>query len=291
MAFTNTSEAIPCEVILYQILPYKHVEINIFVNTILTMILTVFIIIVNGCFFGLLVVKSEVRKSVNVLYVMLSTSDLIFGLSVLAITSVFATGDFNDFCKLRAVMVVLKYILGSMSLSTVLAITIEIYLAVTSPFRHKERKEKKVLPFMLLAVWILCLVVPILAAHMQHWWKKYLLIFSVYSIVVFTMIVISQRKVHCAIRSSLRLRAGQKHSLKTAILLLICYAVSFLPLLVSHFLLLFKVNELFLNSYITHWACFIATFNPLFNGLIYSLRLPTVKFFFQRAVATESTPV
>ncbi|XP_057302796.1 beta-2 adrenergic receptor-like [Hydractinia symbiolongicarpus] len=289
MTLTNSSDAIICGAFSHQILPYKHVEITIFSTAILTLILTIFIIAVNGCFIGLLIVKAEVRKSVNILYVMLSTSDLIYGLIVLATTSVSVTGDLNDFCRRRSFLAVLKYILCSMSLSAVLIITIEIYLAVRCPFKHRARKEKNVLPFLLLAVWVLCVTVPVLATYMKNWWRKYLLVFPFYSVVVFTMIVISQRKAHCAIRSSVKLRGGQKHSLKTAILLLTCYAVSFLPLIVSNFLLIFSVNDLFVNSYLTPWTCFIGTFNPLFNGLIYSLRLKTVKVYFQRALGTSSS--
>ncbi|XP_057302665.1 uncharacterized protein LOC130636833 [Hydractinia symbiolongicarpus] len=257
----------------YKVLSRNDVRTDIFAFQVLTVIFSAGILLANGMFLFIYITKPKKRRSMKILYALLSFSDFLIGLFTLAVLSVSKYKSKNKHCYMRDVMGAGRFALWTMSLCAIAAILVEIYLAIMKPLTHAARKEKNTISKVLVGAWIVCISFPIICRYRgPQFWDVYSILSWAFIILLLCFIVLVQTTVYLYVKRNPHVRSRDKHAVVTTVIFTCSFFVSFIPIAVIGVYSKFSRHRAFLESYVLPWAHFMNTINGLADPIVCVLR-------------------
>ncbi|XP_057302795.1 adrenocorticotropic hormone receptor-like [Hydractinia symbiolongicarpus] len=265
----------------FEIYKTKVVRWNLIISCYVAILLSCLVIGSNGLLLMLVSAKKSVRSKVNILYVMLSISDLLSGLTYIPVYVYLSIGFYKNspYCFLVPIWSVLGYANTTMSISAIACITMEVYLAVVNPIAYKARVKRKLFPKILTAVWFVCIISPFVTkfAFPNFWWM-YRAFMTVYGFAILISLIICQYRVSAYLHKNQGISSGQrnKKAMRVALEVLFVYGMVSVPSIAFNIINTLKHSPAN-HSYWETWVVIIAGCNALFDTFIYGFRSKELK--------------
>lgn len=254
-------------------------------------ILAALVVVINGMFLLVFLTSPKRRRSVKLLYVLLSLSDFLYGLFTLGVTSVSVTQAFDKQCKLLNALDSGGFAFCTMSLCSIAAISVEIYLAIMKPFTHATRRDKNTMAKILVGVWIICIVLPITSKYyLPNLWDSYAITCWIFIIFLLCFIMLVQTTVYLYVKRNPNMRSGDKHAFVTTVIFTCTYFLSFMPIAIIGIYSKFTSHRAFLESYVMPWTKVMTGFNCVTDPIVCVMRTAKWKeLLFQKSLKRTNT--
>ncbi|XP_057302804.1 melanopsin-like [Hydractinia symbiolongicarpus] len=217
----------------------------------------------------------KLRESSNVLYILLSVSDLLSSLTRLPIYAYLLAGVISNKpqCFLLDLLATHGFIFSTMSMFAISFISVEVYLAVLKPFLYRRLVKGKVLKVLLLLAWIPCIAIPILVMYVYPSVFSYYRSFQVlFVVIMYACLIVYQRYIYCYIKKNERSCNGYKRKVaRIAVQVLAVYGLCFIPWLVVAVIYRFYHSDLII-VFVYPWCIYFVYLNSLFDTFIYGFR-------------------
>ncbi|XP_057302800.1 mas-related G-protein coupled receptor member X2-like [Hydractinia symbiolongicarpus] len=259
-------------------------QINLITATSASLIGSLFIIGINILFICAVAKTNTGKSLLSDLYVMLSMSDLIFGLVSLPMYVTLMTGYINKISSPNILwaQMFISYLFGITSMTAIGAITLELYLAVTKPLTYVARKQKNTLGNLLLVCWLVNITFATVSylVDRSFYHESYKLTAIAYGCSVVIFMGICQLKIHVYLRTGQsRSNLRNKKAANVALMTLLVYLACFLPGGINSYLSLYVFRDSdFRAAFIDPWVYLITMSNSFFDTIVYGFRSKRLNF-------------
>ncbi|XP_057302865.1 melatonin receptor type 1C-like [Hydractinia symbiolongicarpus] len=234
--------------------------------------------ICNGAYILVVLKNKRLRRSNNLLYLLLSISDLVVTAILTVIYGIQITEYRNG--TLTSVASIWSLVVHSfidMSISAILLIQLELYLAVFKPFKYKRTLRKKTLPMLLILAWIPSILIPSVIFLNKSIFQDIIRnLITFYEFSSLLLVAFCQKKVLNYIRKNNHTRRGKKLS-QIAAQILVVYGVSAVAGLVGSIINQFNLATEGYNECVYQWCMFVVLTNTCWDTCIYGLRSAAVR--------------
>lgn len=268
---------------------------NIFAIAILELLLTISVILTNSVVLYALVVKlKRFTESSQALLVFLVVSDLLSGLLLMpvAIYHSFLRSENVQSCSTLRYMRCMGFTLTLITVATILFITVEMLWNITKPL--DEPRSIRTYALLVLLVWLFIFILVILFVYIlpPEIYVLFQAIMSTIGLGIYFFMWIAHYRVNKEVRrmqniyqdsnnssrdSSSNIKTIRKTVRMSKSVLMafgFCY-IPYIVLVICNFVV--GNSNSFLDVYMEPWCDFIALLNPLFDPIIYCLRLNRVR--------------
>lgn len=247
---------------------------------VVSVIISISVTMVNGCFLFLVAIKKKFRNVINYLYVLLSISDLLHGLSNSSLVVVLIRKKWYTRCQVLTATVVIGYVLSLVSVTMLFAITIQVYIAVHKPFVYRSATHRSRMHVILLFVCVILITVPVVIRYLIHdGWLFYKVLVCIFGSIIFCSTIICQYRMYRYLYSNRTNNQSNNHkrALITAILVSTSLAICFIPSILIQIATPFLKDQDVVYRYVYPCTWIMALLNGVFNPLIYCSRSKKVK--------------
>ncbi|XP_057302850.1 lysophosphatidic acid receptor 6-like [Hydractinia symbiolongicarpus] len=265
----------------FEIYKTEVVRWNLIISCCVAILLSCLIVAANGLLLMLVSAKKSARSKMNTLYIMLSISDLLSGLTYIPVYIYFLIGFCKNspYCFLVPIWSVLGYANTTMSISAIACITMEVYLAVINPIAHKTRVNKKIFPKILIAIWLVCIISPfVIKFAFPKVWLTYRAFITIYGFTILVSLIICQYRVNAYLHKNQGSSSEHrnKKAIRVALEVLLVYGMTSVPSIAFNIINTLKHSPAN-HSYWETWVVIIAGCNALLDTFIYGFRTNQLK--------------
>ncbi|XP_057300348.1 melatonin receptor type 1C-like [Hydractinia symbiolongicarpus] len=234
--------------------------------------------ICNRAYILVILKNKRLRRSNNPLYLLLSISDLIVAVSLTVIYGIQITEYLNNTStRIASIWSLVVHSFVNMSISAIILIQLELYLAVFKPFAYKTILRKKTLPILLILAWIPSIIMPSVIFFNKSIFQDIVrTAITVYEFFSLLLVAFCQKKVIKYIRKNDHTRRGRKLS-QVAAQILVVYGVSAVAGFVGSIVNQFNLATQVINDSVYEWCMFAVLTNTLWDTCIYGLRYVVVR--------------
>ncbi|XP_057302792.1 uncharacterized protein LOC130636957 [Hydractinia symbiolongicarpus] len=275
----NASDYTDCGSHSYQLSSSHYARINFVIVSCSTAVCAFLAIIVNLWFiFAEIGWNKRERRThhANNLYILLSFSDLLSGLVLLPIYIMLSVGFItgSPYCNLLHVRSLSTYTIATMSITVIACITLEVYFSIDKPFVNSVKAKRKFLIRCTIAVWTVCVVLPLLTYYIfPGLFKVYKTIATVYGLLILCFLAYSQHKVRSYLRRNTTSRLPRyKYAANIALLTFLVYCCCYLPAGLNNIGIMITGSTTLTQTFIDPWCYCIALSNSFFDTFVYGLR-------------------
>lgn len=256
-------------------------KINLIAFCVASLLCCIVSVVLNTIYICAVLRSKTLRKSVNDLYLMLSICDLVSGLSLMPVYSLWLDGFVreNPRCFLINIWTVMAYSFIMMSVTAIGLITLEIYIAVFKPFSYKYITKKRLLTLSLLCLWIPSVVFPTLSVYVFPDTISIMrAVSTVYALVIFLTMIVCQKRIYGYIRANESKCSNQrKKAARVALQILLAYGLCSVPAVMANVINRLFFDSVIIDNYVNRWCNFLVLSYSLWDTFIYGYRSSRVR--------------
>lgn len=283
-----TSQYIYCDILGINVTPHETFYWCLFSSLLLQSVLT---IIFNFMYLAVMFKCVATRTISECLYIMLSVSDVLTAVIVTPawMLTIYQSTEFYMDCKVALYINFTGYSLVLISVSTILLITIEMYIAVMHPFYYEGTSLKKKFMVALALLWVLCIVFSVISSVIfRTFWDMFQKLAGLIFLLVILLLFFAHHKVYREVkricsriietdRDGKRRIQMKSRSVKLSLSISLTLTICFTPTIYYSFHVALLGKTTFTQSVMLPVFQFIALLNGLFNPFVYYFRLTKIR--------------
>ncbi|XP_057302869.1 uncharacterized protein LOC130637033 [Hydractinia symbiolongicarpus] len=254
---------------------------NLIAFSIVSIFACFFIITLNSLYIFIVLCRKTFRQTVNQLYLLLSTADMMSGIALLFVYINLLHGFLkrNPPCFIIKIWTIIGHAYFFMSISAVGFISIEAYIAVFKPFMYRRITKKSILTICLLISWIPSVVLSMTSLFESSVFMLMLrCVTVVYGTSIFTTMLFCHRRVYVYIRENNNSCSEQKKkAASVALQVLVVCGLFNIPAGLAIILKALFPDSAAVDTYVRRWCVFLVCTNGLWDTFIYGFRSSAVR--------------
>ena len=241
----------------------------------------------NTIFLLILFQHKSLRTRSNILLAMLACSDVLTCIFIFPpyISFMIFLDNGQIICEISRFMKVTGYSTTMMSMATLTAITVDLFIAVVKPYVYVIRFQPRVMVKVLILMWVLILTLSVISMYVFHAWRIYMMVAGAVTIILFILMCLLRIKVSkethkmctVVVPGTIVNCTLQKKTLKLASTVLTVFGIIYIP---SIIIIVYKTtagSSSFIKTFVDQWCEMLALTNPLWNPLVYYYRMKMVR--------------
>lgn len=245
------------------------------------------------------------RRVSTVLLMILVGCDLVIGIAFMPVYIVnsWLLSKGRILCSLHRTAQISGHTLCMVTILTILAITIELYMAIVKPFLYQGRHNRRYYWLYLLVSCVVSLAIILIWIYLfPKRWDNFKKVIGVsFTTIGFSLICVLHAYVQVEVKTIVRkgsinnptmaMSLSNHKTLRMTTFVVLAFGFCYLPFVVLSFYEIVNGPSIFAKMYILPWTEFVGVSNAIWNPLIYCYRLSFIKRKALNMISCKSTPV